>query len=53
MLESENSHWWKRDQTFYKPINVHALTDATGESVSLTGMWNILNQSGKHDFSYG
>ena len=29
------------------------MANAVGESVSSETMWNIVNQLGKHDFSYG
>ena len=36
-----------------KIVSWFALQYAMGDSVSSTSMWNILNQSGKHDFFGG
>ena len=52
MVESLLQILAKRSPTVSKPINVHSVTFAIGESVPSTIMWNILNQSGKQDFSY-
>ena len=34
----------RRSQTFYKPIDVHSLINAIGESISSIRMWNIVNK---------
>ena len=38
---------------FYKLAYVHSVTNAIGESISSIIIWNIVNQSGKYDFSCG
>ena len=43
----------RRPQTFYKHIDVHSVANAKGEIVPLISMWNIVNQLGKRDFSFG
>ena len=43
----------RRSQVFYKPVDVHSVTNAIGESISSITMWNIVNQLGKFDFSCG
>ena len=40
-------------QTFYKPVDVHSMTNAIAESTSSINTWNMVNQSGKYDFSCG
>ena len=42
----------RRSQAFYKPIDVHSVRNAIGESISSTSIWNIGNQLGKYDYSY-
>ena len=37
---------------FYKPVDVHSMTNAKGESISSISTWNIVNQLGEYDFSY-
>ena len=41
----------RRSQTFYKPVDVHFVTNVVGESISSISMWNIVNQLDKHNFS--
>ena len=36
----------RRSQTFYKPIYLHPMTNAVGESISSISKWNIVNQLG-------
>ena len=43
----------RRTQTFYKPVDVHSLRNAIGDSISSTSIWNIGNQLGKYDYCYG
>ena len=43
----------RRSQAFCKPVDVHSVTNAIGESISSISIWNILNQLGKYDFSGG
>ena len=43
----------RRSQTFYKPVDVHYVTNALGESTSSINIWDIVNQLGKYDSSYG
>ena len=43
----------ERSHLFYKPIPLLSVTNAKGKIVSLINLWNILNQLGKHHFSYG
>ena len=43
----------RRSQTFYKPIDVHSVRNGVGESISSISIWNIVNELGKHVFSYG
>ena len=43
----------RRSQAFYKSVDVHSLTNANGESISSISIWNIVNQLGKYEFSYG
>ena len=38
---------------FYISTVVHSMTDVAGEITSSISMWNIGNQLGKLDFSYG
>ena len=39
-----------RSQTFYKPVDVHSVTNAIGESFFSINVWNIVNQLDRHDF---
>ena len=41
------------NQAFYKPIDVHSVKNATGESASLLSMWNTVNQLCMHDSFFG
>ena len=34
----------RRNQSFYKPIDVHSVTNTRGKIVSSISMWNIVNQ---------
>ena len=43
----------RRSQALYKPVDVHSVTNAIGESISSIRSWNIVNQLGKNDFSCG
>ena len=43
----------RRSQTFFKPVDVHYVTNAMGESISSISIWNIMNQLGRYDFSFG
>ena len=43
----------RRGQTFYRSIDVHSVTNAIDESISLISIWNIVNQVGKYEFFYG
>ena len=43
----------RRSQTFCKPVDVHFVTNAIGESIYLISIWNIVNQLGRYDFSFG
>ena len=43
----------RKSYSFYKPIDVQSVTNAKGEIVFSIGMWNIVNQLDKHDFSSG
>ena len=36
----------RRSQMFYKPVDMHSVTNAIS-------IWNIVNQLGKYDISYG
>ena len=36
-----------------KPVNVHSVTNAIGESISSLSIWNIVNLLGKYYFSCG
>ena len=36
----------RRSQAFYKLVDVHSVTNATGESTSSISIWNIVNQLG-------
>ena len=38
----------KRNQTFYKPIDVRSVANNMGKIVSLISIWNIVKQLGKH-----
>ena len=40
----------KGSQTFCKPIDVHSVTNAIGESIFLISIWNNVNLLGKYDF---
>ena len=33
----------RRSQKFYKPVDVHSVTNAIGESISSISIWNIVN----------
>ena len=43
----------RRSQAFYKPVDVHSVRNAVGKRLSSTNIWNIGNQLGKYDYSYG
>ena len=43
----------RRSHTFYKPIDVHSVTNVVGKSISSMNMENIGNQLGKQHFSCG
>ena len=43
----------RRSQTFCKPVDVHFVTNAIGKSISSISIWNIVNQLGRYDFSFG
>ena len=43
----------RRGQTFYRSIDVHSVTNAMDESISLISIWNIVNQVGKYEFFCG
>ena len=43
----------RRSQTFYKPIDVHSVTNAIGEGISSISISIIVNQSGKFFFLVG
>ena len=43
----------KRNQTFYKAIDVHSVKIVLGESISSISMWNTMNRLGKHNFYFG
>ena len=43
----------RRKQTFCKPVDVHSVVNAIGESISSISIWNTVNQLGKYDFSFG
>ena len=42
-----------RKLTVYKPIDLHFVTNAVGESISSINKWNIKNKLDEHDFSCG
>ena len=41
-----------RSQVFFKSIDLQFMTNAIGEGISAIRKWNIVNQLGKHDFSF-
>ena len=41
----------RRRQAFYKPIDLHSLTNVADEGISSMSKYNIVHQLGKHDFS--
>ena len=41
----------RRNQMFYKPIDVHSVKNVVGEGISSIIKWNTVNQLDKHDFS--
>ena len=43
----------RRSQAFYKPVDVHSVRNAIGKGLTSTNIWNIGNQLGKYDYSYG
>ena len=43
----------KRRRMFYKPIDIHSVTDKEGEDISSISMRIIVNELGKHNFSCG
>ena len=43
----------RRNESFYKPIDVHSVTNFKGEIISSISMWNSVNQLRKHDFFCG
>ena len=43
----------RRSQAFYKPVGVHSVTNAIGESIPSISIWNIVNKLVKYDFSCG
>ena len=42
----------ERSQAFFKSIDIQSMTNAVGEGISTIRKWNIVNQLGKHDFSF-
>ena len=42
----------KKSDVSQKPVDVHSVTNV-GESISSITIYNIVNQLGKRDFSYG
>ena len=42
----------KKSNVSQQPVDVHSVSNA-GESISSISLYNIVNQLGKHDFSYG
>ena len=42
----------KKQDVLQQSIHVHYLINAVDECISSITMWNIVNQLGKHDFSY-
>ena len=42
-----------RKLTVYKPIDLHFVTNAVGESISSINKWNIKNKLDENDFSCG
>ena len=43
----------RKRQTFCKPADVHFVTNSIGESITSISIWNIVNQFGRYDFSFG
>ena len=44
----------RRSLAFFNSLyRYHYVTNAGGESISSVTMWNIVNQLGKHEFSFG
>ena len=43
----------KRSQNFCKSVDTHSVTNAIGKSILSISIWNIVNQSGKYNFSCG
>ena len=43
----------RRIQAFFKPVDLHFVTNAIGETTSSVSFWNIVNQLGQYDFSCG
>ena len=43
----------RRSQVFYKPVDVHSLTNPIDKSISSISIWDIVNQLGKYYFSCG
>ena len=44
MVESLLEILTKGSQAFYKAIDVHSITNAIGQIVSSTSIWNVMNQ---------
>ena len=43
----------RRIQAFFKPVDLHFVTNAIGKTTSSVNFWNIVNQLGQYDFPCG
>ena len=53
MVESIPKRGSQNNPNPNKPVDVHSVVNAIGESVSSISIWNIVNELGKIDFSCG
>ena len=50
---AKNINQKKKPDVFYKPADVHSVTNAIYESISSISIWNIVNQLGNMIFLVG
>ena len=50
---AKNVNQKKKPDVFYKPVDVHSVTNAIDESISSISTWNIVNQLGNMIFLVG
>ena len=50
---AKNVNQKKKPDVFYKPVDLHSVTNAIDESISSISTWNIVNQLGNMIFLVG